>query len=806
MDFKNTLLLLLTLAVLGLGLYFVRSRPAPTTAKSPESAKPATAAATQDVLEGEVGDIDKIVVKRRDEPEWVFEKKADDGEDTPSWHMTAPLQFKAVSWEVEKFPQQLKGLRYDISYKPGEAGITLDSAGLKPPHAVVTLYDADGKSTGLEIGGPAGKSETYVRPVDGDRICVGKSSLTGLFKNKPIEYRDKQLWTFDAKDAVKLEVTDRSAPGGETSYVFAREGSRWMIESPFTARATSKVDDAVKALSRLRVIQWQDDDASRLGVYGLESPALTERVTVQEEVKVKPDKKPDADKDAKNAKDAADSNGKSKDKADADAKEAAAPKTETRMRTFEIRLSDRSPIGEDTKVYASAGDAPAVATVMKTTVDKLRPKLGEWRDMHVTPVDTTAATSFSLEVPGGRFEAQKTGTQWRRTADDVALDGAAVKELLSAVRDLTAAAFVADDAKVSFDDPQAVVRMEVPGVEGGEQITVGPYTDAATRLLVYVRRGTAGSVAKVRSSDIAPLLRQPVAYLDRTVLNLVSSGISAVSIESSNPLTSKPQTLRFQREGEAWAMTSPMRSKLRDGAMKKLVTTLSSLRATRVVAESDQRTAFGLDSPDIQVTLDYAKPGAPGAPDGADDADDAKKTTQSIVLAVASHDGQYFAKRASDAMIFEVDKTLFDQLGQEYLPDNVWTFKQEDVTGFSVMTPEITHGFDRKDNKWVYRGEPDLPLDTKSVEDLLLRLRDLKTAGYVDYAHATPDTFGLDNPAMTVTVELAHQPSMTLVIAQASELPQRPLGMVLGRPGVVALEKNVEQRCRVDLGSLEARG
>lgn len=797
MDFKNTLLLLLTLAVLGLGLYFVRSRPAQTAVKSPESPKPATAAATQDVLGGEIGDITKIVVKRRDEPQWVFEKKADEGEDTPTWHMTAPLQFKAVSWEVEKFPQQLKGLRYDISYKPGEAGVTLDSAGLKPPHAVVTLYDADGKSTGLEIGGPAGKSETYVRPVDGERICAGKSSLTGLFKNKPIEYRDKQLWTFDPKDAVKLEVNDRSVPGGETNYVFAREGSRWMIESPFTARATSKVDDAVKALSRLRVIQWQDDDASRLGIYGLDAPALTERVTVQEEVKVKPDKKADTDKDAKakDAKDRADSKDKSKDKADTDAKEAAAPKTETRTRTFEIHLSDRSPIGEDTKVYVSAGDTPAVATVMKTTVDKLRPKLSEWRDMHVTPVDTTAATSFSLEVPGGKFEAQKTGTQWRRTADDAALDGAAVKELLSAVRDLTAAAFVTNDTKVNFDDPQAVVRMEVPGVEGGEQITVGPYTDAATRLLVYVRRSTGGSIAKVRSSDIAPLLRQPVTYLDRTVLDLVSSGISAVSIESTNPLTSKPQTLRFQREGQAWAMTSPIHSKLRDGAMKKLVTTLSSLRATRVVAESDQSTAFGLDNPDITVTLEYMKPGA---------ADDAKKAPQSIVLAVASHDGEYFAKRASDPMIFEVDKTVFDQLSEQYLPDNVWTFKQEDVTGFSVMTPEITNGFDRKEKKWVYRGEPDLPLDAKKVEDLLLRFRDLKTTGYVDYARTTPDAFGLDKPVMTVTVELAKQPSMTLVIGHAADLSNRPVGMVLGRPGVVALEKNVEQRCKVNLSSLEA--
>jgi len=799
MDFKNTLLLLLTLAVLGLGLYFVRSKPGQTAAKSPESPKPATAAATQDVLEGGIGDITKIVVKRRDEPQWVFEKKADEGEDTPTWHMTAPLQFKAVSWEVEKFPQQLKGLRYDISYKPGEAGVTLDSAGLKPPHAVVTLYDADGKNTGLEIGGPAGKSETYVRPVDGERICVGKSSLAGLFKNKPIEYRDKQLWTFDAKDAVKLEVTDRSAPGGEKNYVFAREGSRWMIESPFTARATSKVDDAVKALSRLRVIQWQDDDASRLAVYGLESPALTERVTVQEEVKVKPDKKADADEDATNAKDAADSKDKAADSAKgakdkSDAKEAR-PKTETRTRTFEIHLSDRSPIGEDTKVYVSADDAPAVATVMKTTVDKLRPKLSEWRDMHVTPVDTTAATSFSLEVPGGKFEAQKTGTQWRRTADDVALDGAAVKELLSAVHDLTAAAFVPNDAKVNFDDPQAVVRMEVPGVEGGEQITVGPYTDAATRLLAYVRRGTGGSIAKVRSSEIAPLLRQPVTYLDRTVLGLVSSGISAVSIESTNPLTSKPQTLRFEREGDAWTMASPIRSKLREGAMKKLVTTLSSLRATRVVAESDQSTAFGLDNPDIQVTLQYVKPGA---------ADDAKKAPQSIALAVASHDGEYFAKRASDPMIFEVDKAVFDELSQQYLPDNVWTFKQEDVTGFSVMTPEVTYGFDRKEKKWVYRGEPDLPLDAKKVEDLLLRFRDLKIAGYVDYARNTPDACGLDKPVMTVTVELAKQPSMTLVIGHAPELSNRPVGLVLGRPGVVALEKNVEQRCKVDLSSLEA--
>ena len=129
MNLKTTLSLMLVLVVLVMGLYIVRSSPRADENADLGASPSSPSAAEQDLLEDGVGDVVKVVCRRKDEEEWVFEKIEPDDESDPIWHMIAPQQFKAVSWEVDKFERQLGALTYQISHEPGQPGaVTADEA------------------------------------------------------------------------------------------------------------------------------------------------------------------------------------------------------------------------------------------------------------------------------------------------------------------------------------------------------------------------------------------------------------------------------------------------------------------------------------------------------------------------------------------------------------------------------------------------------------------------------------------------------------------------------------------------------
>ncbi|MCH7945200.1 MAG: DUF4340 domain-containing protein, partial [Armatimonadetes bacterium] len=289
MNTKTTLYLAGVLAVLS-ALYFLRgSQVEPADAEATGSFS-SVAAASRDLSEQNLGDVVKVVYARKDGDEWVFEKETDPSNSSQEgWRMTSPKEMPCVSWEVDKFDRQLGRLQYELSYKPGEPGsVSLEDAGLDPPEATVHMTDADGKTITIEIGKPAPNRGTYVRLADSDEICVGRTDLSSLLNNKLLDYREKKLWDFDKSDATRVEIIDRSEPTEATTYLFVKDGARWMIESPVTARATSKVDDMLTAMSRQRAIKWHDDDPSRLAMYGLEPATWTVRVTVEEEITPEP--------------------------------------------------------------------------------------------------------------------------------------------------------------------------------------------------------------------------------------------------------------------------------------------------------------------------------------------------------------------------------------------------------------------------------------------------------------------------------------------------------------------------------------
>ncbi|MGD2109650.1 MAG: DUF4340 domain-containing protein, partial [Phycisphaerae bacterium] len=463
MNTKTTLFLAVVLVALAAVYYAVKTRPESDDISAvPPTPSPSSLAA-RDLLEEKPGDVVKVVCRKKDGEEWVFERDDEPSDDAQaSWRMTSPLNMKCTSWEVTKFGSRLGNLKYEISYKEGQNGaVTAKQAGLDPPEAVVTLTDTDGESTTVEIGRKASARETYVRLQGSDEICLAKSDLTGLVKDKALAYRDKQFWNFNKDDVVRVEILDRTNASAEVSYVLAKSGGRWMFEAPVTAKATGKVDQMLGAMGRLRAIEWEDEGADKLALYGLDPPALTVRATVQEEVPVDEEENADPETDTD--------------------EEQTPPAPQIEQTIYELHISTRSPIGEDTKAYLRTGDDSAVATAWKSQTEKFTPVMSEWREMQLTTVDVKSATRIELTAGDGSASLDKDDDGWRFEPDGGRAEDAAVTDLLGALDSLEAVAFVdadtIDPAAYGLDRPQAEFKLTIPGVEGVERITVGAYSD-----------------------------------------------------------------------------------------------------------------------------------------------------------------------------------------------------------------------------------------------------------------------------------------------------------------------------------------
>lgn len=785
MNYRTTFILAILLAVLALG--YLAFRPGVKTTGDVSATTPPAiggSSVARDVLEQKPEDVVKIVCRQAGQEKWVFEKTARDDQAVPAqWHMTEPLAVEVAASDVDRIVRQISGLRYELSYRPGEAGApTSAEAGLDPPRASVQLVGADEHGVVVEVGKPATDLSTYVRVPDREEIYVAMSSLKDLLKESALDYRDRLLWNFAPERATRIEIEDRSETDMPVAYVLTNDLGRWILEKPVAARATSKVADMVNAMSQLRVIKWHDNRPDRLAAYGLEPAAWTIRVTVAEPAA-------DADPDQEDPKED-----------DASSEPASV--------TYVLHLSDQSPIGEETKLYMRGGDESMVGTVMKYTTDKLMPDLSQWREMKVAAANLTAATRVEVTTPEKEVVLIKTGGGWSFDEDNGPAEQEAVEELLQAVGDLRAVAFVdgepSDTAGYGLDEPRAVIQLTIPGLEAPERIAVGDYSDKDTKRLVYVRRNNLASIAKVRSADVEKLTRPARAYRDRTIMDIPPMQFDGIEIGRIEACTGQPVSMAFKRQDANWTMTAPVAADVQSDRMDELVEALSELRAEAIVAESGQLTAYGLHEPTATVAVSFrplvdTDETGPGQPESG-------AATETWTVHVADHDGRCFAAREGRSAIYEVSRSLFNLLTAEFRAADGMDFEPLDVTRFSIRTADRTFAFERDKDVWVYEAEPDLPLDKNKVDNLLLQLKDLKAERYVAYGVDDLSAYGLSSPATEVSVKLADGTEMTLSVAGTPCENHPADGLYANRAGnneVFLLKPDQLARLEVRLPELE---
>lgn len=392
--------MLVVLAVaLGLGgyLYFYESKQEP---------KP-------DKVKEKVAALDKSKVKELDLASLEGAHLVKEG---AGWRLTAPQAAPADGGVVDGLLTSLEGL--EIEEVVGENVTDLAQYGLAQPRVKVTAVREGAEPLVLLVGDktPDG-ANVYAKTGASPRVFTVAGHAAGAFEQKPFDLRDRDVLHLKRDDVRAIAVF-----GPEGAYELAGDGTSWAIVKPLATRAGRwPVDGLLGALEGLRMESVAAEEASALKPFGLDPPARTVRLTMQD------------------------------------------------GSTRTLELGSQVPGAPDKRFHARDAATRQVVVVPGAIVDDLAKGLAELRAKRLFEVATYEVASIQTEAGGVTRSYQRSSQRgadgvdvykWKRTAPDAKdLDTNKVQDTLFAVGGLEVQSFV--DAP----GPPAAYGLDAPALK-----------------------------------------------------------------------------------------------------------------------------------------------------------------------------------------------------------------------------------------------------------------------------------------------------------------------------------------------------
>jgi hypothetical protein len=210
------------------------------------------------------------------------EVKIDLKKEGDAWNLTAPLEDRADTGEVDKILNTVLNLRA-TAFPAGE-GVGLDFYGLQPPAVAVDVFiGADQARNTLVMGRRQsrpnqGKVFARLQP-SGPVAEVREYQLKNLQKTPfdlqakaPLEFDSKQVFKIKSASDQSLIVLEKEEKDQESKKVEV-----WSLVSPRSARAKSyKVNSFLSGLSGLKAVKFAGDrQKTDLAAFGLDKPTRT---------------------------------------------------------------------------------------------------------------------------------------------------------------------------------------------------------------------------------------------------------------------------------------------------------------------------------------------------------------------------------------------------------------------------------------------------------------------------------------------------------------------------------------------------
>lgn len=377
----------------------------------------------------------------------------------------------------------------------------------------------------------------------------------------------------------------------------------------------------------------------------------------------------------------------------------------------------------------------------------------------VLTLDKAKVKELTLAGAGkDEIKLVKDGSSWRLTAPTAApADSQESESVLSSLEGLEMDEVVTETpGKLSdfgLDPPKSRVAVTQTGGPAQEVLFGNKTPDEGS---VYAKQPSKPRVFTVPAYSAAVFDKKPFDLRDRDVLHVNRDAVRKLEVTGPDG----GYALARDERGE-WAFTAPLATRAGRWSVDGLLGNLETLRMESVAAEdaADPK-PYGLDKPVRIVRL--------GLADG---------NTKTLDIGAATGEKKHYAREGGRGLVAVVPDPILDTLAKG--KDDLRAKRLLEVSSFDVEGFEVESGGARKTyartsskdkdgvdtSKWK-RTKPDAKdLDTTKVQDALFLVGGVDVQEFVDKP-AGADTYGLDHPAVKVTIREKDKPETSFEVGE----------------------------------------
>ena len=300
-----------------------------------------------------------------------------------------------------------------------------------------------------------------------------------------------------------------------------------------------------------------------------------------------------------------------------------------------ILFGQKTPSGSD--MYAKLPDQTRVFLVpsfLDTTLDK---STFDLRDKTILKIDRDKTDRLEIQTADHTTKLVKQGSEWKIVSPvDARADSAAIEGILGRLNSTPMKAIAAPEADATalkeygLDKPEVTVHVGAGSSEAG--LAIGKSAAEGT---VYAKDLSRPMVFTVEKSLVDDLKKSPDDFRVKDLFDARSFNTTRLDI------TYKGQTLAFQKDKDVWKQVAPANKAVDSAKMDALLTALTNTRANSF---ADSKTATGLESPELTVSVKY---------------EDGQKQEK---VSFARKGTDVFARREGDASAAKLDAGQLDAI------------------------------------------------------------------------------------------------------------------------------------------------
>jgi hypothetical protein len=252
---RNTLILLLLAAVIGVAIYFLEIKPGKPRDEKTDESKPAFAFKRED--------ISSISITRSGQTVTVEDV---DGK----WTINQPLTAQANQSAMDSLVSSLTSAKIERSLSPSAEEIK--SFGLEEPAVTVEIKLKSGETQTLKLGAKdfSGLS-AYAQIGDSKDVALVPASVLTNSDKSLNDLRDKAILGASQFDIKSIALTNEHG-----QIALARDGGEWALKKPFEAGVEStEMNSFLSQITSAEAEEFVSESADDLAKYGLDSPKVT---------------------------------------------------------------------------------------------------------------------------------------------------------------------------------------------------------------------------------------------------------------------------------------------------------------------------------------------------------------------------------------------------------------------------------------------------------------------------------------------------------------------------------------------------